>query len=178
MMRIKPPTRKKHLYWLIPVILLILVGGYVLLAQHYTFWPFSQKPTSINTSDAQTQQTIDKSKEDFAEKESDKQSETPTPLSKSATVIITDAAQYDDIVEVRSYISDHYEDGTCTISFSKGSEIITKQTPAYRDATTTICTNPLIKASEFPSIGEWSVTVSYEAADTKGTSVSQNISIR
>ena len=106
-----------------------------------------------------------------------KPSEQTTPQKKAVTVIITDAGQYDDIVEVRSFISDHYQDGTCTITFRKGSQTLTKKTPAYRDASTTICTNPLIKRSEFPSAGDWQVTVAYTSKDASGTSDAQTVKI-
>lgn len=97
---------------------------------------------------------------------------------KTVSVIITDASQYDDIIEVRSFIPDHYQDGTCTISFRKDDRTLTKTTPAYRDISTTICTNPNIKRSEFSTSGEWQVTVSYESADAKGTSNAQTITIK
>lgn len=97
---------------------------------------------------------------------------------KTVSVIITDASQYDDLIEVRSFIPDHYQDGTCTITFRKDDRTLTKMTPAYRDISTTICTNPNIKRSEFSTSGEWQVTVSYESADAKGTSNSQTITIR
>ncbi|HTE22518.1 MAG TPA: hypothetical protein VK674_05765 [Candidatus Limnocylindria bacterium] len=100
------------------------------------------------------------------------------PQKKAVTVIITDADQYDAIIEVRSFISDHYQDGTCTITIKKGSQTVTKKTPAYRDASTTICTNPLIKRSEFPSAGDWQVTVAYASKDAAGTSDAQTIKIK
>lgn len=96
---------------------------------------------------------------------------------KNVNVIITDAGQYAEDVEVRAFIPDHYQDGTCTILFQKDSLSISKSSPAYRDISTTICTNPKIKRSEFSSSGEWKVTVSYESKDSKGASDPQSIII-
>ena len=96
---------------------------------------------------------------------------------KQATVTITDAAQYDDIIEVRSFISNHLQDGTCTILFTQGSQKLERQTPAFADASTTICTNPLIKASDFPVKGTWQVKVSYSSTNAVGESASQAVEI-
>lgn len=89
----------------------------------------------------------------------------------SATVLITDAAQYGAVIEVRSYVADQYADGTCVINiFKDGYPSITKTTSAYKDATTTICTNPLIDRSEFPVGGQWRVKVSYNSGSIEGSS--------
>lgn len=101
----------------------------------------------------------------------------PSDPAKTATVIITDAGQYDNVIEVRAFIPDHYQDGTCIITFRRGSQTVSKDTPAFRDATTTICTNPLIERSEFPSAGDWQVTVSYKSAGAAGQSETKTIKI-
>ncbi|MDQ3123750.1 MAG: hypothetical protein M3Q14_03660 [bacterium] len=97
---------------------------------------------------------------------------------KSVSVIITDASQYEDIIEVRSFIPDYFQDGTCTIVFRKDNLTLTKTAPAYKDISTTICTNPEIKRSEFATSGEWQVTVSYESTNAKGTSETQIIKLK
>lgn len=101
----------------------------------------------------------------------------PSVQTKTATVIVTDAGQYDDTIEVRAFIPDHYQDGTCTITFRQGNHDITKESPAYRDASTTICTNPMIQRSEFPAGGDWQVSVAYTSADAKGQSETKTIKI-
>lgn len=95
----------------------------------------------------------------------------------TASVIITDAGQYDDVIEVRAFIPNHLQDGTCSITFTKGSQSLTRETPAYADASTTICANPLIKRSEFPSAGDWQVSVGYTAPGASGQSEKQTITI-
>lgn len=102
----------------------------------------------------------------------------PPEDSNQVKVVITDAGQYDDIIEIRSFIPDHYQDGTCTVTLTKGTTTVTKETTAYRDASTTICTNPLIKRSEFPSAGDWTVRVQYASANARGTSELQTITIK
>lgn len=96
---------------------------------------------------------------------------------KSASVIITDAGQYGDTIEVRAFIPDHYQDGTCTILLTHGGYRVEKTTPAYRDASTTICTNPLIAKSEFAASGEWQVVVSFSSLNASGSSAPRAINI-
>lgn len=96
---------------------------------------------------------------------------------KTATVIITDAGQYDGIIEVRSFIPDHYQNGTCTVTFEKDGQTVIRETPARTDVSTTICMNPLIKRSAFPSAGAWQVTVSYDSEGASGRSEAQTINI-
>lgn len=97
--------------------------------------------------------------------------------SADAKVFITYAGVDENVIEVNAY-TNHYEDGTCTITLSKGNEKLSKQTPAYRDASTTICTNPLINKSEVPSTGDWDVQVFFSSTSAKGQSSIQKISIR
>lgn len=104
--------------------------------------------------------------------------EQPNGPKEKVDVIITDANQYDEIIEVRSFIPNHYQDGTCTIRFSKDDYTITKQVPAYKDATTTICTNPLINRSEFIVNGTWQVSVAYDSTNAEGLSTTKSIEIK
>lgn len=98
-------------------------------------------------------------------------------IKKTISVIITDAGQYDDTIEVRAFIPNHYQDGTCTITFTHNSYTVKKTTPAYRDVSTTICTNPLFSRSEFPTSGEWTLVVTYSSTNAQGKSENHNIRI-
>ena len=126
-------------------------------------------------------QAGDKQKETNSQKEQQQNSQQEQGAGQSEArtvhVTITDAAQYGNTIEVRSFIPDYYEDGTCTITFKKDSFLVTKDTPAYRDATTTICTNPVFARSEFPVGGKWQVTVSYTSNGAKGQSATQEVVI-
>jgi hypothetical protein len=96
---------------------------------------------------------------------------------QKVTVIITDAGQYGDKVEVRAFVPDYYKDGTCTIKFTQGPSTIEKQTPAYRDVSTTICTNPLLNRADFSSSGTWQLVVSYSSMSVSGTSEPVEVNI-
>lgn len=109
----------------------------------------------------QEQKSGDLQKEDISKEEEQDDSSSEEDI----VVIITDAAVYDGTVEIRAFIPNYYEDGTCTLTFKKGSNSLIKHTPAYKDASTTICTNPLINKSEFPASGTWNLTVDYKSSD-------------
>ena len=111
------------------------------------------------------------------EANSDQQSSDNSDSKKQVTVIITDADQYGSNIEVRSFIPDHYQDGTCIITISNGSDVIKKSTPAYKDASTTICTNPLFARSEFGSTGNWQVVVEYVSDSAYGKSDARSIQV-
>lgn len=91
-------------------------------------------------------------------------------------VFITYAGEENGIIEVNAF-SNHYEDGKCTIVFTKDSLKLIRETPAFRDASTTICTNPLIKRADFPSSGEWDLKVQFTSPSLKSESVTQKITI-
>lgn len=169
---------------IIAVIVLIIAGGFI----GWKYFVDKNTQEVTNTADTTTdsinydppteeEQLSGNTQKNQSIKDEDNRNNTTNQSNNTATVIITDAGQYDDIIEVRSFISDHYEDGTCTITFSQGTNKVQKSTPAYRDASTTICTNPLFPRSDFPSGGDWDLSVSYEAGNTKGTSETKTIKI-
>lgn len=90
--------------------------------------------------------------------------------STTTEVIITDAGQYDNMIEVRAFMPSAYKDGSCELIFSKGSKTFSKTTPAFKDVSTTNCTNPEVPRSEFAEAGDWSVKVSYSAEGITGQS--------
>lgn len=97
---------------------------------------------------------------------------------KSVNVVITDADQYGDTIEVRAFTPDILQKGTCIITFRQGNNTVQKDTPAYPDASTTICTVPEIKRSEFPTAGDWTVTVRFVSADAQGESEERTITLQ
>lgn len=160
----------------------LVISGYLLFVK--------KDNEATNTSSNGTQQTGDyinydpptdeeKAAGDSAKAKLEEQASSQSSNTNgTATVIITDANQYGDVVEVRSFISNHYEDGTCTITFTQNQKTISKETPAYKDISTTICTNPLFQRSEFSSAGQWQVTVTYKSAGATGSSAPQAVTIK
>lgn len=166
------------------IAILVLVGGGLFAYKH--FW---QKKSNNTTYDPPTQEEKQsgneiksevvkrQEQEDAQKKDSASNSTTTDSTNNSAEVIITDAAQYDDIIEVRAFVANKYQDGKCAITLTKGSLTVSKETKAYKDATTTICTNPLFDRSEFKQAGDWQVIVEYTAGNISGKSKPQTVKI-
>jgi len=105
-------------------------------------------------------------------KNSNADTSTPSSQDKTAEVIIVDASQYSDVVEVRAFVANHIEDGTCTYTFTKDNSKIVKTEPANADASTTPCITLDIPKSEFKLAGTWNLVVDYisTSAGISGTS--------
>lgn len=131
----------------------------------------SPSESELNAGNTQKDELLDKDK-----------SSKPQPTSESAgkqqvNVLITDAGQYESSIEVRSFVPNYFEDGICIITFNKDSLSFQKEVPAFRDSSTTICTNPQLDRSEFSEPGEWKVTVAYESKTAYGESSISNLNI-
>ena len=79
----------------------------------------------------------------------------------TAQIVIVDSSQYGDEIEVRAFVANVTQDGTCTVTFAKDGENIVKKVDAFADASTSPCINVIVPRSEFISAGEWTVTVQY-----------------
>lgn len=165
---------------LICVVALLLIGAVSFMVSSYLS---RSEKADTNSDSTYTPPTDDEAlagdihKEQIAKDEANETDSRNSPTTKTtATVVITYAEQSNDVIEVNAF-SEHYEDGTCTIVFTQGARRVTKDTPAYRDAKTTICTNPLIKRSEFPASGSWTVQVFYTSDSATGSSAVQTITI-
>lgn len=97
---------------------------------------------------------------------------------RTIDILITDAGQYDNIIEIRAFTPNYYKDGTCKFTLKQGTNKIERSTPAYRDASTTICTNPMIQRSDIPSAGEWEAVVHFTDGSITGKSQSKIITIK
>lgn len=97
---------------------------------------------------------------------------------KSIDVIITDASQYNDEIEVRAFMPSIVESGTCTVVFRNDTEEFRVDEVAYADATTTICTNSIIKRSMFKEKGNYTVQVVYESDRYSGVSEERIVEIK
>ena len=136
------------------------------------------KSINLNPPTDQERKAGDDAKNAITDREQKLQQQTPSQDKNIATVIITDAGQYGDTIEVRAFMPNVYEDGTCTIIFTQGSTEVKKNTPAYKDATTTTCTNPLFSKNEFKTAGEWALSVSYDSVKNYGKSEPTKVVIK
>lgn len=100
-------------------------------------------------------------------------SEQKTDKPSTAKVVIVDASQYENTVEVRAFISNLLEDGTCTFTFRNGNNVFKKSQPAIPDASTTPCTALTVSREEFVQAGKWNLTVTYESKTVEGSNTQE-----
>lgn len=118
------------------------------------------------------------------EKRIELESKVPVPTNqnvekKNANPIVSSAGQYENTVEVSSFISDVYEDGgQCKFTLSKDQYIITKNLAGLKDARTTRCPLLKIPRNEFLSTGNWTVKMIYESEKYQGTSNTFDFEVR
>lgn len=164
----------------IPVVLIVGIGVWLLTAHNpsrsinnatprtdseKTATAKSSSP-SINLSPPTDEE---KAAGDNQKQEIVKQQESPPTPNNIANVVIVDANQYQDEVEVRAFVGNRIDtDGTCTITIAKGMTTVTRTKKATADATTTQCGSVDIPRSEFAEGGQWDVTVTYTSGGATG----------
>lgn len=114
----------------------------------------------------QTQQNKDKLAEEGNENGSQE-----TTSSVQAILTRVDATEGSS-VEAVGYANGIYENnGTCTYTFTKGSQKVVRTTKGEKDASTTLCTPT---STTLPSMGTWSVSLTYTSSDGTQTSQASN----
>ena len=175
-------TKKSYKKSLVPILGLILVA---LLVGGLVFWRTNKNNSSTANPDSAdtTVSGLDLSppteadREDVDQHKADISEPEVTPAGNVSPVII-DASQYDSIVEVRAYVPGITENGgNCNLVFSNAGKIVTKQTSAFADATTTACSNIEISTNDFPNSGTWVLKLTYSSASYSG-SVEKNVEIQ
>jgi hypothetical protein len=95
------------------------------------------------------------------------------------SIFIVDAAQYEQNVEVRSYVEGIIQDdGTCTFTFTQGTVTITKTSNSFADAAHTTCRPLIVSTAEFPNSGIWTLLISYTSGDIIIYSVNQDVAVQ
>lgn len=177
-------TPKKILF--LSVIILLVFGGFFGY-RHFSSKSKTDKPAT--TSQQQQEQKIDltpptqedteavnQHKDEISKNNQSTSSQNSGQ--KSVSIVVVDASQYDQQIEVRAFVSGVVENGgTCTYVFTNSTTTLTKQTKAAADATTTRCPTLNISRSEF-SAGNWSVTVSYKSTTAQGTSTAKSFEVK
>jgi len=162
----------KKLLLIAVIIGLLLTVGYFIFQKTYssdnTFsaQDNSQEESKINLDPP----TKEEQKAGDEQKETNIKRQESVSLPDTAEVAIVDAAQYNNEIEIRAFVSNIIEDGECTMTFSKDDVIFSKSVPAYADATTTPCINLTVPRSEFSKPGSWDVTVTYSNGKLTGKS--------
>lgn len=181
MVYIKNKNTKKSRKYGFLIALLVIISIVALIGSAYTLREpkSTDNPTgtiNYNPPTKEEKEAANSVKDQLIEDEKQKDA-SDTEASKVTDVVIVDASQYDNIVEIRSFAQGVYNNGLCTIRFTKNTNIVEKKAPAFPDAATTVCTNPEIQRSEFSEPGEWQVVVSFNASGVSGSSAPQKITI-
>ena len=87
----------------------------------------------------------------------------------NTTVTIADANQYGDTIEVRAFMPNSFEAGSCEVVFDKSGTKISKKVDAFLDNTYTLCSPLEIPRSELSASGTWKVTVNYSSVHYVGS---------
>ncbi len=168
-------TSKKSVVYLSLLILVILIFGIV------AFFTMSEKNTPTKTAETDSinynpptaieVQAGNDIKDDQPSVAQQKPSSTASsPV--NVTVVIADAGQYGDFIEVRAFMPQTLQEGECTVVFSKDGEEETFKAPAYPDASSTICNIEDISQDNFNLSGKWDVVVSYKSNNYYGSASS------
>lgn len=177
--KIKKSIRNHRKILLIVAALLFIGGG--LLARHLG----PSNATGQSTAEkAAEKKDVDQNKSSLpAEKES--QAGQTDNLSASSNgninVIITYAAENEKSVQVSSYVAGIFEDGgTCTLTLTKGSMVVTRTNTSVADATHTTCPTFTIDNSSNSVLdpGSWQAVVSYKSVSHSGQSDSKTIEVQ
>ena len=172
---------------------LIITAVSLLVVAGFGVWYTRQNNQSSDANDTQTtpaaetndakppteeeQKSGDRKKEEIVKENENTPATQPSNNTQNATVIITGVDQSSNTIQIRSFVPNVLRDGTCTFKLTKGSTTITKQMPAYADASATVCTNPQISRSEFSSGGSWNLVITFESGNIKGQSETKAVVI-
>lgn len=159
----KNRSKKYIIFALVLLLILALVIGYFVFNDTENNVGSEQETSKVNQVDY-SPPTDDEKNAVEDQKDSIIENQQTQPSSTSeARIVIVDASQYNQDIEVRAFVENIIKDGTCEIKFTSGNNSIIKTVPAYGDASTTPCITLTLPRSEFPNSGNWSVKVTYNS---------------
>lgn len=138
-------------------------------------------PTEDEIKDGQNakERLLDEGEKDASEPGTPNPDSTSEANKKPVTIGISFAGIVDDQLEVRAFSPTIISgSGTCTAVISKqGSPSVTEESPAFIDASSTICRPIYIPKSKL-SAGSWNVEVTYSSPTHKGSSGPTKIEVQ
>lgn len=157
----------------VKLIILALILGSILIL--FVLHRTKSNDTSNNPSmdigpatEQEKKQTEDYKKE--LEKKQNQESNDNTDTSKdddTVNVTITSANQ----TSISSYVTGAFEDGgTCTATLTQGNSSFSKSSSGFQNVSYTQCAPISMSDSDFPTPGEWAVTVKYSSNNFEGIS--------
>jgi hypothetical protein len=80
-------------------------------------------------------------------------------------------------VEASGFVAEQVEnDGTCTLTLTRGSVTLATNNPGQADATTTNCGLLTVPVAQL-SAGTWEATLSYQSSGSRGTSQPMTVTV-
>ncbi|MDR1969884.1 MAG: hypothetical protein LBQ11_00850 [Candidatus Nomurabacteria bacterium] len=105
--------------------------------------------------------------------------ETDSEGKKIARLVIVDASQYDNIVEVRAGVTNLAEEnGKCEFTFTKDTSSLTRTSDAIFSGTGIDCQTLEVPVENFPTKGAWKMVVKYSSATAAGISEIKTINVK
>jgi hypothetical protein len=165
-MNIKKTNKRKKVYVIGGIVLLLLVVSYFAVAYTKGFWPFSD----VNRDQTASRDTVNESprnnnpaKKDEAAPDANAGKTTDqVPIAKDFVATITRLDQTDGQVNFSAKIDNSPSAGTCVVTFSNPNDRpLIKQVAATVDGGTTLCGPLSVPSLEFSYPGEWNVSLRY-----------------
>jgi hypothetical protein len=192
---LKPTQKvsKKHLAIIIISVVAVLALGYFCYAYATkNAWPFKAQATDTTTRSEDginynppTEQEVENSQE--AKENNAQRSENGTEngeqsnTSKAPVSVGIAYASYDKAkgaVDIRAFTPDVIEGtGICTATLTLNEITVIGKSKAFIDSSSSQCEPILIKRTDFPTTGKWSLVVSYDSPTSSGKSPAMEVEI-
>lgn len=187
----KIKRRNKILPTAIAAVVAIAILSVYLATAYSTknLWPFIEQHPSVEKADSDDTKEIpqnekapvvneDKKGSIREEEPSQTDPANPSDSKREVEVGISYASVQDNIVEIRAFTPSVIEStGTCTATLVQGSQQVVRSSQSFIDSSSSQCEAINIPASNFPSLGTWLLTVTYESPNSSGVSATREISL-
>jgi hypothetical protein len=163
---------------------LLIAGGFVIYQNFTAEDPATEKISYKPATQEEKKQAADNKSRLVARDEAIQEAQNKQALNSANGVLnkveplLTDAAQYDNNVEVASYVPDAFEDGgTCTLKLSRGSVVIEESKGGFKNVSYTQCPVFIIPRAKL-STGTWTASISYKSVTSEGTSKEKTLEVK
>jgi len=185
MKSLRTTPSKKRLLVILPVIAIVGLLAYGAAAYANTMWPFNTGANSTSTEIESTPATTpavkggtsssDAEGNATSESSSSKDDSASTPQS-NATLTITAANQNSGTLQIRTLISELWQDGTCTLALTRtGQQNVTQTSEIQALADSSTCQGFDVATSSL-STGEWNISITV-THDQQSLTASQAVTV-
>lgn len=180
-MKIKSRKSSKKLWVILSVVLLVAIGSAVAYALTRTPVtkpaPTSQPDTStpsksVNVTEPSNEQITSGQDNKKQSLDTTQNSTTTTTTPDTLAVTITAANKNGNTLQIRSLIDAVIGSGTCSLTLSNGSSVVTKSASIQAGPNNSTCTGFDVPVSEL-STGTWTIKITVTSEGKTGTAQSQ-----